>query len=151
MSSQFALTLQMRSIPTLRQVLKQGNFIPTKDVVASLATKEIEKASWPREISTLDQHDEFDQGFVPDPKALSGLMDACRRMERSTRSPEDAKDESDALVTVLLSDGTTRSFRVNEDKKPVACKNPSWVSFLKIIDYRYDFFSKKPKIFFENK
>lgn len=105
-------------------------------MLSGLASKEIEKASWPREISTLDQRDEFDQGFVPDPKALSGLMDACRRMERSTRSPEEAKDESDALVTVLLSDGTTRSFKINNENKPVACKNPNWVSFLKIIDFR---------------
>ena len=136
MSGIFTLTLQLRSNPTLQQVLNQGNWMPTKDVLTSLASKDIEKSSWPKEISTLDEQDEFTGGFVPYPKALEKLIDACRKMERSTRSPMSAKDQNEGLVTVLLSDGTTRSFKLNEDKIPVACENPKWLSFLKIVDYR---------------
>ena len=136
MSSIYTLTLQMRSAPTLQQILKQGNWMQTKDVLTSLKSKEIAKATWPREISTLDEQDEFTKGFVPDPKALEKIIDACRKMERSTRSPMTAKDLNEGLVTVLLSDGTTRSFKLTEDKVPVACENPKWLSFLKIVDYR---------------
>ena len=128
--------MQMRVSPTLAQVLANGNFIPTKDVLNSLASKEIEKSQWPREIHTLDERDEFDTGFKPDAKALANLIDSCRKMERSTRSPTVAKDQNEGLCTVLLSDGTTRSFKIDEDNKPVACKNPAWCSFLKIIDFR---------------
>ena len=136
MSGQFQICLQMRVQPSLKLVLEQGNFLPTKDVLDGLASKEIEKSTWPREIQTLDEQDEFCQGFKPDTKALTNLIDACRKLERSTRSPTEAKDQNDALITVLLSDGTTRSFRIDENKTPVACKSPGWVSFLKIIDYR---------------
>ena len=136
MSSSFQITLQMRANPTLKQVLDQGNFIPTKDVLASLASKDIEKADWPREITTLDAQDEFVTGFKPDPKALANLIDACRKLERSTRSPTSAKDQNDGLVTVLLSDGTTRSFRINDQLKPVACEHPAWLTFLKVVDFR---------------
>ena len=136
MSSIFTLTLQMRSAPTLKQILGQGNWLPTGDVLTSLASKDIEKSNWPNVISTLDDSDEFTTGFKPDPKALEKLIDACRRMERSTRSPNEAKDQNEGLVTVLLSDGTTRSFRLNEDRVPVACENPQWLNFLKILDYR---------------
>lgn len=117
-------------------MLSQGNWINTKDILENVSSKIIDRNQWPREIQTLGEKDEFEVSNVPDGRALTKLMDACRRMERDTMSPNTAKDESEGLVTVLLSDGTTRSFRINENNEPTACKNPSWVSFLKVIDYR---------------
>ena len=117
-------------------MLSQGNWIKTDEILKNVSSKIIDKNQWPREIQTLGAEDEFEIGPVANPKALSKLMDACRRMERDTMSPNDVKDTSDGLVTVLLSDGTTRSFCINDKNEPTACQNPPWVTFLKILDYR---------------
>ena len=138
MSSLFQITLQFRSKPTLEEILSNNACLQTSEVLANCTAGEINRSNWPRDIQTLGSDDEFaieKEPYTPDGSALANLVDLSRRLERGVISPDYAKDASEGQVTILLSDGTLRSFRIT-DNQPVATENPIWSKFLKIVDFR---------------
>ena len=151
MSSIFQVTMQMRSKPTLEEVLSNNACLQTSEILANCLSGDVNRTNWPREIQTLGPEDEFadeNDHFKPDGSALANLVDLSRRLERGIKSPDDAKDASEGLVTIMLSNGTLRSFKITNNL-PVATENPFWLKFLKVVDFRYKF-SRFLKIFFSN-
>ena len=138
MSSIFQLTLQFRSKPSLEEILANNACLQTAEVLANCTSGNVNRSNWPRDIFTLEPEDEFTDthdSYKPDGSALANLVDLSRRLERGVLSPDSAKDASDGLVTILVSDETLRSFRIT-DNRPVATENHLWTSFLKIVDFR---------------